>query len=78
LDKAINDLKRPLETIKLEVDNVKNSIDKEIELIMSKLNEKLMIEKKRIVLKLLINWQRSLKVTNEMMGGNSTGENSSQ
>ena len=35
---------------------------------MLKLNEKLMIEKRRIVLKLLMNWQRSLKVTNEMIG----------
>ncbi len=34
---------------------------------MSKLNEKLIIEKKRIVLKLLMNWQRSLKMTNEMI-----------
>lgn len=76
MDKAINDLKRPLETIQLEVDNVKGSIDKEIELIMSKLNEKLLIEKKRIVLKLLMNWQRSLKVTNEMIGGNNTENNS--
>jgi hypothetical protein len=73
-------LKRPLETIKQEIDNVKNSIDNEIELIMSKLNEKLLIEKKRIVLKLLMNWQRSLKVTNEMISGNNStsGEQNSQ
>ena len=38
---------------------------------MGKLNEKLIIEKKRIVLKLLMNWQRSLKVTNDMIGGQS-------
>ena len=43
---------------------------------MSKLNEKLMIEKRRIVLKLLMNWQRSLKVTNEMIGNNNAvGDN---
>lgn len=73
-------MKRPLETIKQEIDNVKNSIDNEIELIMSKLNEKLLIEKKRIVLKLLMNWQRSLKVTNEMISGNNStsGEQNSQ
>ena len=41
---------------------------------MSKLNEKLNIEKRRIVLKLLMNWQRSLKVTNEMIANNN-GEN---
>lgn len=52
--------------------NVKNSIDQEIETIMGKLNEKLMIEKRRIVLKLLMNWQRSLKVTNEMIGNNNS------
>lgn len=52
--------------------NVKNSIDHEIETIMGKLNEKLMIEKRRIVLKLLMNWQRSLKVTNEMIGNNNS------
>ena len=73
-------MKRPLETIKQEIDNVKNSIDNEIELIMSKLNEKLLIEKKRIVLKLLMNWERSLKVTNEMISGNNStsGETNSQ
>jgi hypothetical protein len=38
---------------------------------MGKLNEKLLIEKRRIVLKLLMNWQRSLKVTNEMIGNDS-------
>lgn len=52
----------------LHVKNVKGSIDKEIESVMSKLNEKLIIEKRRIVLKLLMNWQRSFKVTNEMIG----------
>ena len=52
--------------------NVKNSIDQEIETIMGKLNEKLMIEKRRIALKLLMNWQRSLKVTNEMIGNNNS------
>ena len=47
---------------------------------MSKINEKLLIEKKRIVLKLLMNWQRSLKVTNEMISGNNStsGETNSQ
>jgi hypothetical protein len=55
---------------------VKSSIDQEIEIIMLKLNEKLMIEKRRIVLKLLMNWQRSLKVTNEMIGNNNAvGDN---
>ncbi|CAF0878878.1 unnamed protein product [Brachionus calyciflorus] len=72
LDKAINELRVPLETNKLDVESVRNSIDNEIGLIMSKLNEKLQIEKRRIVLKLLINWQRSLKVTNEMIGNNSS------
>ena len=100
LDKAINDLKRPLESMKYEVDvsclysilftialklllkfiskGVKTSIDNETALIMSKLNEKLIIEKKRIVLKLLMNWQRSLKVTNDMIGSNSTDDSNSQ
>ena len=55
---------------------MKSSIDQEIEIIMLKLNEKLMIEKRRIVLKLLMNWQRSLKVTNEMIGNNNAvGDN---
>jgi hypothetical protein len=62
--------KRMLNSIK----NVKFSIDKEIELITSKLREKLMIEKKRIILKLLMNWQRSMKVTNEMIGNNVSDE----
>ena len=46
--------------------------------IMSKLNEKLMIEKKRIVLKLLMNWQRSLKVTNDMIGSENSDDINSQ
>lgn len=41
---------------------------------MSKLNEKLLIEKRRIVLKLLMNWQRSLKVTNEMIANNENSQ----
>ncbi len=53
---------------------MKGSIDSEIEQVMSKLNEKLNLEKRRIVLKLLMNWQRSLKITNEMIANN--GENS--
>ncbi|RNA19525.1 conserved oligomeric Golgi complex subunit 2 isoform X1 [Brachionus plicatilis] len=68
LEKVINDLKNPLDSIKSDVDSVRNSLDTEIGQIMSKLNEKLLIEKRRIVLKLLMNWQRSLKVTNEMIG----------
>ena len=53
---------------------VKISIDHETRIIMSKLNEKLIIEKKRIVLKLLMNWQRSLKVTNEIIGNSNSGD----
>ena len=68
LEKVINDLKTPLDCIKSDVDSVKGSLDAEIGQIMSKLNEKLLIEKRRIVLKLLMNWQRSIKVTNEMIG----------
>ena len=29
-----------------------------------------MLEKRRIILKLLMNWQRSLKVTTEIIGNN--------
>ena len=57
---------------------MKSSIDQEVEIIMLKLNEKLMIEKRRIVLKLLMNWQRSLKVTNEMIGNNNAVGDSNQ
>ena len=45
---------------------------------MGKLNDKLVIEKKRIVLKLLINWQRSLKVTNDMIGSHASDGSNSQ
>lgn len=58
------------------IKNVKKSIDREIECVMNKLNEKLIIEKRRIVLKLLINWQRSFKVTNEMIGNSNSEDDS--
>jgi hypothetical protein len=54
--------------VKLDfVKALQTSIDKENKLVLSKINEKLSIEKRRIVLKLLMNWQRSLKVTNEII-----------
>ena len=56
--------------------DVKNGIDNEVELIMNKLNEKLMLEKRRIILKLLMNWQRSLKVTTEIIGNNANSAGS--
>ncbi len=62
----------------IQFKEVKNGIDNEISQIMGKLNEKLIIEKKRIVLKLLMNWQRSLKVTNDMIGGQSAESSNSQ
>lgn len=67
LDKAINDLKKPLIAIKNDVESIQVIIDKESSQLLSKINEKLSIEKRRIVIKLLMNWQRSLKVTNEMI-----------
>lgn len=49
-------------------------IDNESSTLLAKINEKLSIEKRRIVLKLLMNWQRSLKVTHEMISNDANSQ----
>ena len=47
-------------------------IDQEHDILTKKMNEKLAIVKRRIVLKLLMNWQRSMNLTNEMLDNDKT------